>query len=103
MYKIPEQSSVELSSAYPLTITKPQQINSLLWEVSLHTSQFAQDLQEARTHSPLTHFPFFGSPTEQLQFVEGQLASLAAGGLNTPTEEELFQEYIGLAETLREY
>ncbi|CCM06766.1 uncharacterized protein FIBRA_09064 [Fibroporia radiculosa] len=41
-------------------------------------------------------------PAEQLQFVEGRLASLAAGGLNTPTEEELFREYIGLAETLRE-
>ncbi|CCM06940.1 uncharacterized protein FIBRA_09254 [Fibroporia radiculosa] len=69
--------------------------------VSLHASQFAQDLQEAHTPSP-SSFPFFGTPTEQLQFVEGHLATLAAGGLNRPAEEELFREYIGLAETLRE-
>ncbi|CCM07031.1 uncharacterized protein FIBRA_09350 [Fibroporia radiculosa] len=78
------------------------QINSLPWEVSLHASQFAQDLQEARTPSPHSSFPFFGTPTDQLQFVEGQLASVATGGLERPAEEELFREYIGLAETLRE-
>ncbi|CCM07247.1 uncharacterized protein FIBRA_09593 [Fibroporia radiculosa] len=64
--------------------------------------EFAQDIQEARSLSPLSSFPFFGTPTEQLQFTEGRLASLAARGLTRPAKEELFREYIGLVETLWE-